>query len=451
MTTISNISPQQWTAYHEVAREAALSPELYGEYGRDFIFEDMRAICSLLNPNDSYLNDLKAAGFLITGDRMGKINDPALQGTVDRQVITPFFEELKSKGSVDPKQLTLWMAIWIRDRDAELRSNIGKYITTKTLTMVTDNTERVAAVTTIEHNQIRYTTAIIRRMSNLIKAKYPDKAVDMDVIYAAVSKGNDDMRTIVGILSRSLEESTGKEEKFSTPRVYSSALFTATGPIAATESKQSNIQQVSELAYTISSTIPPYELSGVEYSQLRSYALSDNKLYFTKCEVDTYTQWFKKIIYNHPITPQLEREMQEYIKFTNLYSIVRAMPGIGSSDQILSIRDKIIANTLQPWNMSSSTRWLQSQVDEKSEASSKANQALNLVTEARAIETKLNPDEKGWVDGTERYVNDGFRDMSALNAFIERLQTILNKYITQPTIPPAPLAPTVSLDIPNLK
>jgi len=149
---------------------------------------------------------LRVSELLIAGNSLENIKDITLRGTVNKQIIIPFFEELKVKGSVSVEHLTLWMAIWFRDRDAELRGNVQKY--TVLANNIKDPKERVRTIINIEYNQVNYTTAIIRRMSNLIKAKYPDKVADMDVIYTGVTKGEEDMEEVRWHLIDTLTDTT---------------------------------------------------------------------------------------------------------------------------------------------------------------------------------------------------------------------------------------------------
>jgi len=304
MTTLKSITLQQWTTYQKVAQEAVKSPEISGEYGRDWILDALQGACALLNPSDMYLQDLKSAVSLVIGNDMRKINDSTLQGTVNRQVITPFFEELEAKGSVDPKHLTLWMAIWIRDRDAELRGNIRKYVNATTLGNLTDPAERTAAVTAIEYNQITYTTAIIRRVSNLVKAKYPDKVVDMDVIYAGVSKGQDDIKAIAEDLFATLQEENKAGEVFSTPRVYSSA------PGSQAANRPLDTPEKLRLAYAVSAYLWQIhriaEIANLGISDreiIRSTANNLNSGKFTEQELRNWIDYLTNFIKKSGITP----------------------------------------------------------------------------------------------------------------------------------------------------
>lgn len=191
--------------YAEQARKASESPEISGEYGRDYILDSLLEFYMFLNPNDPYLNELrKAIAFVVGTDpySITEIKDPALRGTIDRQIIIPFLEEYKSKGSVDNSKLERWIAIWLRDRDAELRNNIKTY--TAKIDTIPAN-ERLGIVASLAEIQLRYTTAIVRRMANLLKAKYPDKVTEMDVIYNQVTRGDQDIKELVVNLLTGLE------------------------------------------------------------------------------------------------------------------------------------------------------------------------------------------------------------------------------------------------------
>lgn len=210
---------QQIDAYNQVAREAYKSPEISGkDYGRETIFNSLRGLLYELNPNSDYLNDLSLASAFVQGYGGGSpvidVKSPVIQGTIERQILIPFFEEYKRAGSVSLSKLERWMALWYRDRDAELRENLPKYLASAKVLPADQKAELLAG---LEYNQIAYLTGIIRRMSDLLKAKYPEKATEMDVIYNQVSKEKKDLYQFAKDELRELVSEEAQGEPLDTP------------------------------------------------------------------------------------------------------------------------------------------------------------------------------------------------------------------------------------------
>jgi hypothetical protein len=229
MVSLSTIPKADVLIYDKVAREAYKSPEIRGDlyramtseerksveaqtyYGRANILQDLVNILTDINPDDSYLGSLLYALGIVgatvsTHDTAGNnitndlISDLALRSTIERQILDPFFEEYKRTGNVSPAKLEKIIALWLRDRDAEVRWNLKKYTANLDKFPINKQSEFMIL---LDENQLRYTTGIVRRMSNLLKAKYPDKVSEMDTIYNQVTTGNNDINTIAeGVLNR---------------------------------------------------------------------------------------------------------------------------------------------------------------------------------------------------------------------------------------------------------
>ena len=204
--------------YLDLAGKASKSPEISGDYGRKSILSELLKAYMILSPNDPYLNDLRGAINFVTGDTTytSEIKDIALRGTIDRQIIVPLFEEKKNKGQVFSNYLEKLMATWLRDRDSELRDNRKKY------TAMLNNlspAEHAGLTAALLQNQLRYTAAIVRRMSKMLKIKYPELSTDMDVVYAQVSKGTDESQELAEAVLTKLGEQSSQEflQKFPAP------------------------------------------------------------------------------------------------------------------------------------------------------------------------------------------------------------------------------------------
>ena len=205
---MSGLSTEQITKYRYYALAAANSEEISGEYGRATIFGGLLNILGIGDLSTPDLVDFKnALSFVLGANPTLEVKSPTLQGTITRQIIVPFFEELKATNDINSSHLIVWIATWIRDRDLEVRDNLNKYANFVTIGIPA--VSKLILSANLEGNQLKYTTAIVRRMSNLLKAKYPDKIADMDVIYASVTKGNQDIDKITDIVINEVTDKIG--------------------------------------------------------------------------------------------------------------------------------------------------------------------------------------------------------------------------------------------------
>jgi len=247
---MSGLSTEQITKYRYHALDAANASEISGEYGRATIF---RGLLDILGPINQQISDLvefsNALSFVLGASPTLEVKSPTLQGTITRQIIVPFFEELKATNDINSSHLIVWIATWIRDRDLEVRDNLNKYANFVTVDI--SAVSKLILLTNLGVNQLKYTTAIVRRMSNLLKVKYPDKIADMDIIYASVTKGDQDIDKITGIV---INEVTDKiEMEFIEERGRTA--YRTDQPVVA-ESKPTTLQDISNYLIGVLRSVP---------------------------------------------------------------------------------------------------------------------------------------------------------------------------------------------------
>lgn len=160
-----------------------VSEQITGIYGRVSILDDLLDI--LIEVSEGSLQDSRelrslkeAITLLYSGNRAIENNPIIVEG-----IIGPYNTDLKSP---KPIGLEAIIVIWAREKDSILRDQLPQYV--KVVKGANDKTMSGKLLLRIQYNQLRYTSGMIRRVSNMLAAVYKDKAADMMKAESLVSK-----------------------------------------------------------------------------------------------------------------------------------------------------------------------------------------------------------------------------------------------------------------------
>jgi hypothetical protein len=395
MSSVITLTQEQVQAYNKVAQEAVRSSELEGPFGRLTLLRELinlyKESGNLVQQAKDFINGAYNVLSFVQGQSLYslEIKNQELIDQVNKYIIVPFF----NTADVSKDKLTTWMALWSRELDSQLRANMLKYM----------GRDDLANIVILDENQVKYLTGIIRRMSTLIKAKYPDKSADMDFIYASTTQNSKDVEMInkqalilldpkitqirdmlnksSGIMTNMLTHGqittlqryrqlieSGDIVKEDLNRIISwlrdllisngiMEMKTEAEPksfrinqIQISESLNRRIEQFKSLLRQ-SAYIPENVLTSRERMQ-RITIINSISGEITPSELNTFDQWLSEMIVNHPSTLESKELARKYLQLNDLVKQLNAIPlnqlNINERSIVLDVNVRVISRNINP-------------------------------------------------------------------------------------------------------
>lgn len=391
MSSVITLTQEQVQTYNRVAQEAVRSPELEGPFGRLTLLRELINLYKESGKDEDLVNEAYNVLSFVQGQSLYslEIKNQELIDQVNKYIIVPFF----NTPDVSKDKLTTWIVLWARELDSQLRANMLKYM----------GKDDVTNIVILDENQVKYLTGIIRRMSTLIKAKYPDKSADMDFIYASTTQNSKDIEIVnkqalilldpeISQIRDMLNKSTGimtsmlTHGQITTLQRYRQLiesgdivkedlneiiswlrdLLISNGimemkaeaepksfrinQIQISESLNRKIEQFKSLLRQ-SAYIPESVLTNRERMQriMIMNSISDE---ITPSELNTFDQWLSEMITNHPSTPESKELAEKYLQLADLVKQLNAIPldqlNINERNTILEVNVRVISRNINP-------------------------------------------------------------------------------------------------------
>lgn len=391
MSSVITLTQEQVQTYNRVAQEAVRSPELEGPFGRLTLLRELINLYKESGKDEDLVNEAYNVLSFVQGQSLYslEIKNQELIDQVNKYIIVPFF----NTPDVSKDKLTTWIVLWARELDSQLRANMLKYM----------GKDDVTNIVILDENQVKYLTGIIRRMSTLIKAKYPDKSADMDFIYASTTQNSKDIDYFnkqalilldpkITQIRDMLNKSTGimtsmlTHGQITTLQRYRQLiesgdivkedlneiiswlrdLLISNGimemkaeaepksfrinQIQISESLNRKIEQFKSLLRQ-SAYIPESVLTNRERMQriMIMNSISDE---ITPSELNTFDQWLSEMITNHPSTPESKELAEKYLQLADLVKQLNAIPldqlNMNERNTILDVNVRVISRNINP-------------------------------------------------------------------------------------------------------
>jgi len=194
--SVTSLSQQQLRDYNAAARVAIKSQELEGMFGRLTLLRGLITLYQKTGIASQYIGEIQRVLLFVQGNTptTPELSNQQLIDQVDKYVVIPFFSEKNIYSPEVTSKLQLWIALWARELDSQLRTSMPSYMNLSKTGLKDEVKAQI--VLDLNANQVSYLTAIIRRSSALIIDKYPDKAVDMKAVYDSTTQNAADIQLI---------------------------------------------------------------------------------------------------------------------------------------------------------------------------------------------------------------------------------------------------------------